>query len=184
MLGILKTTANRWYVFGKLNLRLVFDYFSSLGLLKGERPRSYYLHTFYLCALAGYFLVQKSYCVDLRICTVAYELKRGNLVGLILAETLNSLLEEGSKLLCKKFSSYSGIIPNFFLSSQPSGISLILHGLPFGFQPIEALYIVFHHFFFFLFFSLMLSTFFFPDMATIEASVALTSYYAPQHLPS
>ena len=64
MLGVPKTTANRWCVFGKLNLRLVFNYFSGSGLLKGEKPRSYYLCAFCLCALARYFLVQKSYCVD------------------------------------------------------------------------------------------------------------------------
>ena len=38
MLGIPEATANRWCVFGKLNLRLVFDYFSDSGLLEGERP--------------------------------------------------------------------------------------------------------------------------------------------------
>ena len=41
------------------------------------------------------------------------------------------------------------MILNFFLGSQPSGIPLILHGLPFGFQPIEALFIIFHHYFIF-----------------------------------
>ena len=78
-----------WCVFGKLNLRLLFDYFSGSGLPKGERPRSYYLHAFCLCALARYFLVQQLYCVDLRMCMVAFELKRGNSVGLILAYTRN-----------------------------------------------------------------------------------------------
>ena len=34
MLGI----ANRWCVFGKLNLRLVFDYFFGLSLPGSERP--------------------------------------------------------------------------------------------------------------------------------------------------
>ena len=78
-------------VFGKLSLRLVFEYFSGSALLASERPRSYFLHAFCLCALASYFLVQKSYCVDLWMCMVAYELKRGNPMGLILAETLNGL---------------------------------------------------------------------------------------------
>ena len=89
--GVLKITANRWCVFGTLNLRLVFNYFSDLGLPKGERPQSYYLRAFCLSALARYFLVQQSHFVDLRMCMVAYELKRGNPVGLILAETLNGL---------------------------------------------------------------------------------------------
>ena len=91
VLGVPETTTNRWYVFGKLNLRLVFDYFSGSGLLEGERPQSYYLRAFCLCALARYFLVQQSYFVDLRMCMVAYELKKGNSVALIWVETLNGL---------------------------------------------------------------------------------------------
>ena len=67
-----------------------------------------------------------------------------------------------------KSSSFLGIILNFCLGSQPSGIPLVLHGLPFGFQSIEAPYIAFHYYFHF-FFSLMLSLpffflFFFPDI--------------------
>ena len=46
VLGVPKTTATRWCVFGKLNLRLVFDYFSGSGLPEGERPRLYNLRTF------------------------------------------------------------------------------------------------------------------------------------------
>ena len=80
-LGIPSTTTNRQCVFRKLNLRLVFEYFSNSTHLVGERPHSYFLCAFCLCALARYFLVQKSYCVDIRMCMVAYELKRGNLVG-------------------------------------------------------------------------------------------------------
>ena len=91
VLSVPKSTSNRWCVFGKLNLRFVFDYFSGSGLLKGERPRSYYLRAFCLCAIVRYFLVQQSYCVDLRICMVAYELKKGNPMGLIMAETINGL---------------------------------------------------------------------------------------------
>ena len=91
VLGVPESIANRWCVFGKLNLRLVFDYFLSPGVPEGERPRSYYLCAFCLCAPARYFLVQQSYCVDLRMCMVAYELKKGNSLGLILAETLNGL---------------------------------------------------------------------------------------------
>ena len=92
------------------------------------------------------------------------------------------------------------MIPNFCLGSQPSEIPLILHGLPFDFQPIEACYIVFHNFYFFLthtlpffnFFNYLLFLFFlslsffsspllffFADMATREASVASSSYCAP-----
>ena len=91
VLGVPKTIANRQCVFRKLNLRLVFDYFSNSGLLEGERPQSYYQHAFCLCALERYFLVQQSHCVDLWMCMMAYELKRGNPTGLILAETFNAL---------------------------------------------------------------------------------------------
>ena len=49
---------------------------------------------------------------------VTFKLKRGNLVGLILAETPNGCLSlERSKLFCGKPSSSSGIIPNFYLGS-------------------------------------------------------------------
>ena len=90
-MGIPSPTTNRWCVLGKFKLRLVLDYFSSLALLEGERPQLYFLLAFYLCSLARYFLDQKSYCVDLRMCMMAYELRRGYLVGLILAKTLNGL---------------------------------------------------------------------------------------------
>lgn len=91
MLGIPLTTKNRWCVFGKLNLSSVFAHFCDLAIPVDERPHSYFLCAFCLCALARYFLVQRSYYVDLRMCMVVYKLKRGNPVGLILAKTLNSL---------------------------------------------------------------------------------------------
>ena len=91
VLSIPLATANMWCVFSKLNLRLVFEYFSSLALPVGERPYSYFLRAFCLCALARYFLFQNLYCVDIWMCMIAYELKRGNLVGLILVKTLNGL---------------------------------------------------------------------------------------------
>jgi len=91
VLGVPTATTNRWCILGKLNLRLVFDYFSGSALPEGKRSQSYFLCAFCLCAFARYFLVQKSYCMDLRICMVAYELRRGNPVGLILAKTLNGL---------------------------------------------------------------------------------------------
>ena len=91
VLGVLLATANRWCTFGKFNLSLVFAHFSVLAIPVDKRPRSYFLHAFYLCALARYFLVQRSYCIDLQMCIVVYKLKKSNLVGLILAETLNGL---------------------------------------------------------------------------------------------
>ena len=91
VLGVPTATTNRCCVFGKLNFRLIFKYFFGSALPEGERPYLYILRAFCLCAFAMYFLVQKSYCVDLRTCMIAYELKRGNPVGLTLVETLNGL---------------------------------------------------------------------------------------------
>ena len=91
MLDVLLAMPNKWCVFDKLNLSLVFAHFSNLVILVDERPCSCFLRVFCLCALARYFLVQRSYCMDLQMCMVVYKLKRGNLVGLILAETLNGL---------------------------------------------------------------------------------------------
>ena len=91
VLGVLLATANRWCVFGKLNLNLAFAHFFGLALPVGESPCSYFLRAICFCALARYFMVQRSYCVDLYMCMVVYKLKRGNLVGLILVEILNGL---------------------------------------------------------------------------------------------
>ena len=57
VLGVPLAMANRWCVFSKLNLNLVFAHFFDLALLMGERPHSYFLRAFCLCALARYFLV-------------------------------------------------------------------------------------------------------------------------------
>ena len=43
---ILPTMANRWCVLGKLNLRLVLDYFSDSALFEGKRLQSYFLCAF------------------------------------------------------------------------------------------------------------------------------------------
>ena len=67
VLGVPSTTTNRWYVFGKLNLSFVFAHFSDSALPVGERPHSYFLHAFCLCALERYFLVQKSLCGPLDV---------------------------------------------------------------------------------------------------------------------
>ena len=58
-----------------------------------NRPRSRYLNAFCLCILTRYFLVHKTYCVDHKMCSVVADLRSGNLVGMILAETLNGLNE-------------------------------------------------------------------------------------------
>ena len=91
LLGVLLAMTNRWCIFGKLNLSLVVAHFSGSALPVGEWSRSYFLRVFCLCDLGRYFVVQRSYCVDLRMWMVVYELKRGNLAGLIFAETFNGL---------------------------------------------------------------------------------------------
>ena len=53
LLGIPLAMANRWCIFGKLNLSLVFAHFSSSALLVDERPCSYFLCAFCLCQLQG-----------------------------------------------------------------------------------------------------------------------------------
>ena len=91
MLGVPLATANGGASLANSTLAWFLHILSDLAPPVGERPRSYFLCAFCLCALARYFLVQSSYCVDLRMCMVVYELKRGNPVGLILVETLNCL---------------------------------------------------------------------------------------------
>ena len=92
-----------------------------------RRSRSYFLHAFCLCALARYLLVQNSYCVDLWMCMVAYELKRDNLVGLILVETLNGLDAFHSKEVSfhHHYFSFTHALFSFFV------FFLFLYTLPF-----------------------------------------------------
>ena len=45
VLGVPLAMANRWCVFGKINLSLVFAHFSNLAIPVDERPRSYFLHS-------------------------------------------------------------------------------------------------------------------------------------------
>ena len=104
---------------------------------------------------------------------IAYKLKRSNLVGLILAETSMVWMSFiVSKLLCRKSSSSSSIIPNFYLGSQPSGIPLIFARVAFWFSTHQGtLYclsfsfsfslMLFFVLFFFLFTPSLLSLFFF-----------------------
>ena len=127
---------------------------------------------------------------------IAYKLKRSNLVGLILAETSMVWMSFiVSKLLCRKSSSSSSIIPNFYLGSQPSGIPLIFARVAFWFSTHQgtlyclsfsfsfSLMLFFVLFFFFLLPPFFLSSSSFSDMATGKASIASTSHRSSQHLP-
>ena len=60
VLGVPLPMANRWCIFSKLNLSLVFTHFFDLTILVNERSHSYFLRAFGLCALARYFLDRKS----------------------------------------------------------------------------------------------------------------------------
>ena len=83
--------AKQWCVFGKLNVRLIFAYFSRLAIPTTKIPRSRFLNAFCLCMLARDFLVQETYCVDHKMCLVVANLRNRNLAGMILTETLVGL---------------------------------------------------------------------------------------------
>ena len=90
-LGVSLDTAKHWCIFGKLNIHLIFAYFSRLTVPMIDRPHSHYLNAFYLCVLARYFLVHGTNCVDHSMYLVVSNLRSGNLAGMILSEILNGL---------------------------------------------------------------------------------------------
>ena len=91
LLGISLSTAQKWCMFNKLNIRKVFMYFSQRNVLMARAQRSHYLNAFCLCLFLRYFLVHDTPCVDQRMLWVIINLERGSIVGMILAETLNGL---------------------------------------------------------------------------------------------
>ena len=91
LLGISLPVAQQWCTLDHLDIHTVFAYFSRLVVLVTSRKRSHYLNAFYLYLFARYCLVHEAYQVDLRMCLVVKNLDKGNPVGMILAETLNSL---------------------------------------------------------------------------------------------
>ena len=91
LLGVSLDTSKHWCVFGKLNIHLIFAYFSRQTVPMTDRPRSYYLNAFCLCVLARYFLVHGTNCIEHKMCMVVSNLWSGNLAGMILEETLNGL---------------------------------------------------------------------------------------------
>ena len=74
----------------KLNICMVFTYFSHQNVHMAGAQRSHYLNAFYLFLLMRYFLVHETPCVDQRMLSVIIDLERGSLVGMILAKTLNN----------------------------------------------------------------------------------------------
>ena len=91
LLGDPLEKAKQWCVFGKLNVHLIFAYFSWLAIPTTEMSQSRFLNAFYLCMLARYFLVIETYCVDHRMCLVVANLRNINLASMILAKALNGL---------------------------------------------------------------------------------------------
>lgn len=89
LLGVSLDMAWHWCMFDKLSICLIFAYFSQLTIPVIGRPRSYYLNAFCLCIPIRYFLVKDMGCLDRRMCLVVSDLRSGNPIGLILAETLN-----------------------------------------------------------------------------------------------
>ena len=75
----------------KLNIYMVFTYFSQQNVPLIGIQHSHYLNAFCLCLFLRYFLVHDTPCVDQRMLWVIINLERGSIVGMILAETLNGL---------------------------------------------------------------------------------------------
>lgn len=91
LLGIPLAMAKRWCTLHKLNVLMVFKYFSQQAVPLGRLKHSYYLNSFYLCILARYFLVHEAPRANPRILSMVNNLGRGSPIILILVETLNGL---------------------------------------------------------------------------------------------
>ena len=64
LLGVPLEKAKQWCVFGKLNVRFIFTYFSRLTVPMTDIPCSQFLNAFCLCILVRYFLVHETHCED------------------------------------------------------------------------------------------------------------------------
>ena len=91
LLGVPLEKTKQWCIFGKLNVHLIFAYFSRLIVPMTNILCSRFLNAFFLCILASYFLVHGTPCVDLRMCLVGVDLRNRNIAGMIFAKTLNGL---------------------------------------------------------------------------------------------
>ena len=91
LLGVPLEKPKQWCIFSKMNVRLIFAYFSRLTIPTTDIPCSQFLNAFCLCILASYFLVHGTPCVDLRMCLVGVDLRNRNIAGMIFAKTLNGL---------------------------------------------------------------------------------------------
>ena len=83
--------AKRWCKPNKLNVQMIFKYFSQGNVPLARVECSYYLNAYCLCILKRYFLVHEKPCLDLRILSVVNNLGRGSPIMLALAKTINGL---------------------------------------------------------------------------------------------
>ena len=90
-LGIPPAMAQRLCMLNKLNIHMIFAYFSQRNVPLAGVQHFHYLNPFCLCLLVRYFLVHETPCVDQRMLLVVKNLEKGSSVGIILAETLNGL---------------------------------------------------------------------------------------------
>ena len=91
LLGVHPAMAKRWCKSDKLNVSMVFKYFSKKDVPLARAKRSYHLNAFCLCILARFFLVHETPRMDLGIPHVVKNLGSGSPIAIILAETLNGL---------------------------------------------------------------------------------------------
>jgi len=91
LLGIPLSMAKRWCPLNKLNVHMVFKYFSQQDVPLAGVKSSQYLNVFCLCILTRYFLVHETPCMDPRILSMVNNLGKGSPIIIILAETLNGL---------------------------------------------------------------------------------------------
>ena len=89
--GVPLAMAKRWCKSNKLNIFMVFKYFSNKDVPLAGVKRSHHLNTFCLCILARFFLVYETPCVDPGILHVVKQLGSRSLLDIILAKTLNGL---------------------------------------------------------------------------------------------
>ena len=91
LLGVHLAIANRWCKSNKLNVSMVFKYFSKKDVPLAGVKRSHHLNAFFLCILARFVLVHETPRVDPWILHVVRNLGSGSLIAIILAKTLNDL---------------------------------------------------------------------------------------------
>lgn len=89
--GVHLSMAKRWCKSMKLNIAMVFKYFTKKVVPLVGAKRYHHLSNFFLCILASFFLVHDTLLVDPRILHVVQNLGNGSLVPIILVETLKGL---------------------------------------------------------------------------------------------